>query len=161
MYFNQCIWLKILGNDNFISVSLHFSVWYIKMTYHLSHCFTLIKSPDNCNFNLWLTQFDRGIDLGCSLLGRAKNRTWSYLRIYIYYCMLQMKKNTSKKCSLKCILSVATAMHALFLRHTFILYLLKSTPGGQVAWLPICKNRTLIIYVGHLIRNWPSRRSYM
>lgn len=109
----------------------------------------------------WLTQFDRGIDLGCSLLGRAKNRTWSYLRIYIYYCMLQMKKITSKKCSVKCILSVATAMHALFLRHTFILYLLKSTPGGQVAWLPICKNRTLIIYVGHLIRNWPSRRSYM
>lgn len=57
----------------------------------------------------WLTQFDRGIDLGCSLLGRAKNRTWSYLRIYIYYCMLQMKKNTSKKCSLKCILSVVSS----------------------------------------------------
>lgn len=71
------------------------------------------------------------------------------------------EEKTFKKCSLKCILSVPTAMHALFLGHTFILYLLKSTPGGQVAWLSICKNRTLIIYVGHLIRNWPSRRSYM
>lgn len=83
-----------------------------------------------------------------------------YVYTYTIACF-KWRKTLSKKCSVKCILSVATAMRALFLRHTFILYLLKSTPGGQVAWLSICKNRTLIIYVGHLIRNWPSRRSYM